>query len=121
VADVVIIQHGEKERSPGDPGLTARGLQQANATGVWVRDHLVASVVWSSPLRRAVQTADVVAGAIGAEVRIDDRLRERMNWDGPSVQSLGDFFDDWEHATRDRSFVPLSGDSYDRAARRFRG
>jgi broad specificity phosphatase PhoE len=41
---VYLVQHGEKERSPGDPGLTAIGRQQAtlncrclNACGVPAR------------------------------------------------------------------------------------
>jgi len=45
--------------------------------------------VFSTPLRRACQTAEHIAAAGGLEVRRDDRLRERMNWDG--TQPIEDF------------------------------
>ena len=33
VTIVYVVQHGDKERLPGDPGLTALGRQQATRTG----------------------------------------------------------------------------------------
>jgi broad specificity phosphatase PhoE len=37
MAVVYLVQHGEKQGLPGDPGLTAKGRQQATATGRWLR------------------------------------------------------------------------------------
>lgn len=34
---VYLVQHGEKQSLPGDPGLTAKGRQQATRTGRWLR------------------------------------------------------------------------------------
>ena len=63
--------------APGDPDelrtLTPEGRGQARALG----ERLVPerpAVVLTSPLLRARETADAVARATGAEVRIDERL-----------------------------------------------
>ncbi len=116
---ILIVQHGEKERQPGDPGLTASGLEQAERTAGWiVETHRVSRVV-SSPMRRAVETAAPIALAAGRRLTTDDRLRERMNWDDGAAMSLEEFLAEWHRASSDRSFVPRSGDSSERAAARF--
>ena len=60
-----------------------------------------------------------LAAAIGMEIGIDPRLRERMNWQGAQYQALDDFLADWQVATNDRCYVPRSGDSSAQAAARF--
>jgi broad specificity phosphatase PhoE len=121
---VVIVQHGEKRREPGNPGLTAAGLAQARAVaaalvpaGAAGADRPVA--VWSSPLRRAAETAAPIAARAGLDVRVDARLRERMNWDDPAAEPIEAFLADWRRASRDRGYVPRSGDSSFAAADRF--
>jgi broad specificity phosphatase PhoE len=59
-----LVQHGEKERLPGDPGLTARGRQQATRTGRWLRG-LGVHVLCTSPMRRARETAECIASVTG--------------------------------------------------------
>jgi phosphohistidine phosphatase SixA len=78
---VYLVQHGEKQRLPGDPGLTQLGRQQATRTGRWLSGHGV-SALWTSPLRRARETADCIAAVTGLAVQPDARLEERLNWDG---------------------------------------
>ncbi len=102
-----LVQHGEKERVRGDPGLTAMGRQQAAVAARWFgRAGLTA--VYSSPLLRARETAEPIASAAGLAVRVDDLLRERVNWEsGP----FGRFQADWDRSTRDRDFVLGNGES----------
>lgn len=114
-----MVQHGEKLREPGDPGLTALGREQAERTARSAANRFGLVGVWASPLRRAVETAMPLAAAIGVEVGTDLRLRERMNWEGEQHQSLEDFLAEWQVATDDRSYVPRSGDSSEQAAARF--
>jgi broad specificity phosphatase PhoE len=114
---VYIVQHGEKQREPGDPGLTARGREQAALAGEWLRDKGL-RVVYASPLLRARQTGAAVAAACGLEVRVDARVTERMNWDG-SVP-FERFAEDWARASADRDYVPPVGDSSRTAGERFR-
>ncbi len=105
---VFLIQHGDKEQLPGDPGLTATGRQQAALTARWLRNAGLRAL-YSSPQRRALETASLIATATGQPVQPDARLRERMNWDGTC--SAEDFRADWARATRDRDFVPRGGES----------
>jgi broad specificity phosphatase PhoE len=117
--EVLVVQHGEKVRAPGDPGLTTGGRAQAEVTARWLgRTHGV-DELWSSPMRRAVETAAPIARHLDLEPSTDDRFRERMNWEGEGSQPLSDLLADWEHATRDRSYVPASGDSSAVAGQRF--
>jgi broad specificity phosphatase PhoE len=118
-ASVIVVQHAEKERLPGDPGLTALGHRQAGATAGWLAAHEAPVALWSSPFRRARETAAPIAGRLGLDVRVDARLRERMNWDDPGLQSFEAFLDDWRRASADRAHVPSSGDSSEEAGHRF--
>jgi broad specificity phosphatase PhoE len=119
VVRVLVVQHGEKVRRPGDPGLTGAGRAQAEATARWLRRTERPVAVWSSPMRRAVETAAPIARELALHVVTDARLRERMNWEGPDSQPLDEFLDEWQRASDDRSFVPRSGDSSEAAAARF--
>jgi broad specificity phosphatase PhoE len=116
---VLIVQHGEKEPFPGDPGLTAKGRRQAAATGRWIFEQFSVNELWSSPLRRAVETASELAHWTGNAIRTDERLRERMNWEGLPAQPIADFVAEWRRSLADRSYVPLYGDSSSMAAERF--
>ncbi len=115
----VLVVHGEKVRAAGDPGLTETGLRQATAVAAWLRKNSAElSSVWSSPLKRAQQTAAPIAAAFGLAVQTDGRLRERMNWDDESAISLGAFLADWQRASEDRTYQPAVGDSSSAAAER---
>ncbi|WP_205324552.1 histidine phosphatase family protein [Glycomyces sp. YM15] len=114
---VYVVQHGEKERVQGDPGLTARGREQAALAAEWLRDKGLRAV-YASPLLRARQTAEAVAAVAGLPVLVDARVAERMNWDG-SVPAER-FFADWSRASADRDFIPAVGDSSRAAGARFR-
>lgn len=115
---VHIVQHGAKERTPGDPGLSGEGLAQAEA----VARHFASigeARLWSSPLLRARQTIAPLAERLGAEVRLDARLRERANWHGS--RPIGEFLADWARCTADRDHVPAEGESSRAAGERFLG
>lgn len=115
---VILVQHGEKERVAGDPGLTATGRRQAQLTAAWLREHGRGGAVRSSPLARARQTAEPIGRALHVAVHLDDRLRERMNWDDPERCTWERFLAEWTRTTHDRAFVPTSGDSSTAAAER---
>jgi broad specificity phosphatase PhoE len=112
-----LVQHGEKEPLPGDPGLTGTGREQATCTGRWLCD-LGMRALFSSPMRRARETAEGIASVTGLEVRPDARLRERLNWDGslPFDALLAS----WARTMRDRDWVPPDGESSRQAGARLR-
>jgi broad specificity phosphatase PhoE len=66
VTMVYLVQHGEKQRLPGDPGLTELGRQQATRTGRWLSG-LGVSELWASPMRRARETADCITAVTAIE------------------------------------------------------
>ncbi len=114
---IYLVQHGEKERLPGDPGLTALGRRQAADTARWLQGRGL-HALYSSPLRRARETAEAISHATGLGVRVDGRLRERMNWDG--AQAFDAFLADWDRATKDRDLVLGNGESSRSAGERLR-
>jgi len=117
VTTVYLVQHGDKERSPGDPGLTELGKRQAAVTARWLRGTGL-KALYSSPLRRARETAEPVGAATGLAVRVDSRLRERLNWDG--TQAFGAFLAEWDRSAKDRDLVLGNGESSRSAGERLR-
>ena len=64
-----------------DPPLSERGRAQAARLAARLTP-IPLNAVWSSDLRRARETAEVVAAAKGLQVGVDARLREvRTSWD----------------------------------------
>ena len=111
VVEVVLVQHADKQRERGDPGLTPLGRQQAQAVASYLAAHTW-DVVLTSPLLRARQTAASIAEACRISPTIDERLRERMNWgDDDMEQTIDDFLRDWTRASTDRKWTPPSGSS----------
>ena len=78
--DLLLIRHAEPVRivdadGPADPHLHERGLQQADRLATWFADEAL-DAVWSSPMRRARQTAAPLAAAQGLPVLVDEELAE---------------------------------------------
>jgi broad specificity phosphatase PhoE len=65
---VLILQHGEKERTGQDAMLTAVGVAQAAATAEWITANESVAAGWSSPYRRATASAAAIARAAGLDV-----------------------------------------------------
>ena len=114
---IYLVQHGDKERMPGDPGLTELGRGQAVVTARWLQGIGLHSL-YSSPLRRARETAAPIGHATGLVTQVDSRLRERLNWDG--TKNFDAFLADWDRSTKDRDLVPGNGESSRSAGERLR-
>ena len=61
--------------TPADPPLSEEGLEQARKVAEWLAPEGF-DVVYSSPMLRAVQTAEPLAAKLGLEVVVDDELAE---------------------------------------------
>jgi broad specificity phosphatase PhoE/ribonuclease HI len=108
----------------GDPPLTPYGEEQAAALAARVAAMPGPfAAVWSSPLRRALRTASLVADALGLEVRVDERLRETDfgDWEGLTfgeIQSRdGDTLTAW---LGDQDLPAPGGESFAATTRRVR-
>jgi broad specificity phosphatase PhoE len=117
VTVIYLVQHGDKERLAGDPGLTELGRDQAVATARWLQSAGLQGL-FSSPLRRARETAGAIAAVTGLPVQLDSRLRECLNWDG--TQTFGAFLADWDRSAQDRNLTLSNGESSRSAGERMR-
>jgi 2,3-bisphosphoglycerate-dependent phosphoglycerate mutase len=78
--ELLLIRHARPLRAesvdgPADPGLSELGRRQAEALATWlVPEELDA--IYTSPMRRAVETATPVGEALGLTVTADDALAE---------------------------------------------
>jgi broad specificity phosphatase PhoE len=84
-----LIRHGEsvsnqagRVQGQADVELSALGRMQADQVADWSRSvaapagRAVIGEIWSSPLRRARETAAPIAAALGLEVMVEERLAE---------------------------------------------
>jgi broad specificity phosphatase PhoE len=85
--DLLLIRHAEPIRvenldAPADPPLHDRGVEQAQRLAGWLESEPVPiTQIWSSPMRRARQTAEACALATGVDVHVGRLLAE---WDQES-------------------------------------
>jgi broad specificity phosphatase PhoE len=112
-----LVRHGLRAAGSGDPGLSPLGCRQARATAECLRDVSVAAV-YTSPLRRARETASALAAVHHLRCAEDARLRERANWGDLPGQSFVEFAAMWERCTHEPDHVPVVGDSAHHAAAR---
>ena len=81
--EMLFVRHGQTDHNAArliqgrnDPPLNQTGLAQANQLARQLVDQPFELIV-SSPLRRARQTAEVIAEKTGRPVQFDERLMER--------------------------------------------
>ncbi|MCW2526876.1 MAG: hypothetical protein JWM76_1736 [Pseudonocardiales bacterium] len=78
--ELILVRHGLPVRThpddaPPDPQLSTTGLAQAEALGEWLADERI-DAIYSSPLRRAVQTSQPLLAGRSIEVKIEPDLAE---------------------------------------------
>jgi len=119
---IYLIRHGETDANVAgiwqgstDSPLNERGLMQARALARRIaREQLPITVIYSSPLRRAHQTAEMVAEALGGvPIVLDAGLAEYHlgEWEGLSYEQLKDEKRLWELMAEDPDFTPPGGES----------
>ncbi len=126
---LVMVRHGETaynregrwQGAGTDPPLTERGVEQARAAAASLED-VSFDALYASDLVRAVETARVLASALGLSVHIEPGLRELAHgaWEGKSTEEVLETWPD-EHAALEAdpwNVARPGGDSYrDLAAR----
>ena len=83
---LLIIRHGQSEadllngyEGRADFELTELGHEQAKQMSKFVNNNYKISKIYSSPLKRAVQTANHLSEETGAEIILDNKLMEFDN------------------------------------------
>jgi probable phosphoglycerate mutase len=75
--ELILVRHGLPQRSAtsADPELAPEGHDQAARVAAWLADEPI-HAVWSSPMRRAVQTAQPFATGGGHAIREHEGIVE---------------------------------------------
>jgi broad specificity phosphatase PhoE len=113
-----VIRHGEipSNRSSIYPGtrpesLTTRGREQAMVLGERLRNQGIRQI-YTSPIKRARETAEILGNAVGAPIHVENDLREMDlgPWEGLSEDQVGrEFPREWEIWNRAPATLRLPG------------
>jgi ribonuclease H / adenosylcobalamin/alpha-ribazole phosphatase len=129
---LLLVRHGQTEHTVAkvfsgsagaDPPLTEAGRRQAKALAMALASRTEFAGIVSSPLRRAVETAEVVAETLGLPVRVDDGFAECAfgEWEGLTFAEVRERWpaalDGWLGST---AVAPPGGESFDEVAERVR-
>lgn len=94
--DILLVRHGEsvwnkEQRIQGskDPGLSEKGRRQAKALARRLKKENV-EVIYTSGLKRCVQTARMIAKETGAGVKVSSGIEEIIlgDWQGRTVEEV---------------------------------
>lgn len=86
---VILVRHGEEERiksdnveyQTNDSNLTIKGIEQVKKLASKLKEFSITEI-YSSDIKRAVQTAEIINKELNIIIKTDERLRER---------NIGDF------------------------------
>ena len=128
MTELWLVRHGQTDwntefRIQGsiDKPLNATGIEQAHALAQKLADtHFDA--IYSSPARRAHQTASAIAQLLGLPIRTDDRLKEISLglWEGLTWQQVQDRYPEMfaKRKSDPVHFAPEGAETYGDLARR---
>jgi broad specificity phosphatase PhoE len=126
VTTILLARHAETEwnrqrrfQGHADPGLSEEGRAQAEALSDRVADTRV-DAIYSSDLRRAVETAEIVADRLGLPVDKDPGLREIDvgEWSGLTWPEIERLYPEGVVRHRERGHGWEQGESYEEMAER---
>ncbi len=122
-----LIRHGEiRANADGrwhgatDSPLTSAGRRQAGRTATHLLARVKFEAIYSSPLKRCLDTARVLAKLTGQDVLLDDDLREFTigELENTSFRVLNAEFDFFNKLRADSDYTPRGGESLNAVARR---
>jgi len=127
---LTLIRHGETSANldgvwhgSTDTPLTERGRRQAERVAEHVaRAHADATALYTSPLQRALHTAEAIGRALALAPRVEPGLREfdLGSWERKTYRELMEVQQLWQNQQRDPDFAPHGGESARGVAERFR-
>lgn len=121
-----MVRHGETDwnresrfQGRSDPPLNAAGRRQARELALRLGNEAL-DAVYASPLRRAYETAEIVAGRLGLEVQAVDALGEVFlgAWEGLTLPEIETRFPDGYRRWVDHRDGWHGGETYDELGRR---
>jgi alpha-ribazole phosphatase/probable phosphoglycerate mutase len=102
--DLILVRHGETLSNikkiyagKGSESLTRRGRQQAADAAEKLKNNKI-DALYSSPIKRAVETAEIIGRSVGLSVNIQESFREMElgPWEGLSEDDINlKYPDEW--------------------------
>lgn len=105
-----LIRHGARESLKEDSPLSPLGIKQAEACAYQLTSSGIGSI-YTSPLKRTLQTAKIIAHALRLHIKSDNRLKERLIWGDRPGESYDEFVLEWIKTSNDRNYKPPYGDT----------
>ena len=102
MVEIILVRHGETAwnasetfRGRKDVPLNDTGVRQAQLLGEYLRDEKI-DLIYSSPLQRAVKTAEAIAAHHGLTVKAVSNLNDMDfgKWEGLSLEEVKDRYED---------------------------
>ncbi len=128
---LTLVRHGETRANiervwhgSTDTPLTARGLAQAERVASYLADtRSNASVLYSSPLKRALGTARLIAESLDLTLRVDPDLSEYDlgSWEGKSFAELQERHRFFDRLAEEPDFAPEGAESPRQVSARIAG
>ncbi len=108
--ELLLIRHGEPRKvvdasGPADPDLNERGLRQARLLADFLSSEKI-DAVYTSPMRRAFQTASPLAERLGLSAVVDEDLAE-FDREASTYIPIEEM-----RANRDERFLAMLQDDY---------
>jgi broad specificity phosphatase PhoE len=107
VLEIILVRHGETDWNAGeifrgraDVALNETGLKQADKLGEYLSGEKI-DVIYASPLKRAIKTAEAIAARQGLEICITPNLNDIDcgEWEGRTLEEVKekcpDVYRDW--------------------------
>jgi 2,3-bisphosphoglycerate-dependent phosphoglycerate mutase len=84
--EILLIRHGESEadilkvhEGRADFSLTELGNRQVSKMAERVKNEFAPEIIWASTLKRAKETATILADVVGCKINFEDDLMEHNN------------------------------------------
>ena len=110
MTNIYLVRHGDKIKNTGDVGLTDLGKRQARITGNFLKEISFDKII-SSPLKRTLETANIISDILKKPYHIDERLKERFNYGDIPGQTYREFLLLCQKSVEDRDYKLPNGRS----------
>ncbi|PIY79316.1 MAG: hypothetical protein COY81_03270 [Candidatus Pacebacteria bacterium CG_4_10_14_0_8_um_filter_43_12] len=116
MSTLYLVRHGLRVSRDEDTVLSPVGIKQAELTGQYLKSKTI-DHIFVSPMKRTLQTAEIINRHLKASQSSDIRLKERMEYE-PRLGTFETFLKEWDKTMVDRTYQPPYGDSALKAGNR---